>query len=94
MIVVILRMGVLISTNYKIDNGKLIISNKLIESFEASDSIIIFTNQYFQYNRNLRKVVIPASVTSLGSFCFDGCWSLISLTIPVSVTFLGDFYFR
>ena len=36
---------------------------------------------------------IPSSVTSLGSYCFNGCESLTSINIPSSVTRLGDYCF-
>ena len=39
---------------------------------------------------NLRTIVIPESVTSIGESAFEGCKGLTSVTIPDSVTSIGD----
>ena len=44
-------------------------------------------------NTLLTSVTIPDSVTSIGSFAFDGCSGLTSVTIPDSVTSIGSFAF-
>ena len=47
--------------------------------------------QYAFYGRNdIISVVIPDSVTSIGSSAFRGCTGLTSITIPDSVTSIGD----
>ncbi len=38
----------------------------------------------------MTSVTIPLSVTSLGSYCFSGCYGLTNVAIPSSVTDLGD----
>ena len=40
------------------------------------------------------KIVIPGSVTSIGSYAFYSCYRLTSITIPDSVTSIGDWAFR
>ena len=40
-----------------------------------------------------KNTIIPNNVTSIGSFAFDGCSSLPSITIPNSVTSIGRYAF-
>ena len=40
-----------------------------------------------------KSLVIPSSVTSIGSYAFDGCRSLESIKIPSSVTSIGSWAF-
>ena len=47
------------------------------------------------YNRgSLIRITIPDSVTSIGSYAFEGCSSLTSITIPNSVTTIGESAFE
>ena len=56
---------------------------------------------YGIYNNNgafascsgLTSVIIPNSVTSIGSYSFSGCIGLTSITIPNSVTSIGSYAF-
>ena len=43
---------------------------------------------------SLTSVVIPDSVTSIGSLAFRDCYSLTSVVIPDSVTSIGSMAFR
>lgn len=66
---------------------------------DQSNKTAQVTSNYEEYTGDL---CIPESisvegtiyvVTSLGDYCFDGCWELTSITIPNSVTSLGDYCF-
>ena len=45
-------------------------------------------------DRTLTSVEIPSSVTSIGTYAFQGCTSLTSVEIPSSVTSIGTFAFQ
>ena len=42
---------------------------------------------------NVKEVVIPSCVTTIGDEAFKRCYDLRSVTIPDSVTTIGDFAF-
>ena len=44
----------------------------------------------FNANRNITRVIIPNSITSIGFVAFGGCTSLNNITIPNSVTNIGE----
>ena len=48
------------------------------------------TDYAFVNCSKLTSVVIPSSVTSIGSYAFSGCSGLTSVEIPSSVTFIGE----
>lgn len=78
-------------------NGEVLyISNHLLEAKTSiSGSYSIKENTKFIYKSafagcvNLTSIVIPDSVTSIGSYAFEDCTGLTSITIPDSVTFIG-----
>ena len=44
--------------------------------------------------RDMKSVVIPEGVTSIGAYAFAGCTSLTSITIPDSVFSIGEYAFQ
>lgn len=54
----------------------------------GSGNIGVFSN-----NVNLSSVVLPDTLTSIGSYCFHGCTSLKTITIPKNVTSIGGVVF-
>jgi hypothetical protein len=71
----------------------------------ASDNPAYSSVDGILYNKNKTSLIvyprgkiavsftIPNSVTSIGSWIFEGCTSLASVTIPNSVTSIGDYAF-
>ena len=49
--------------------------------------------KYIISSPELKKIVVPSSVTSIGSSAFSGCSSLQSITIPESVTSIESYTF-
>lgn len=46
-------------------------------------------NDVFRDHSNLKSIIIPDSITSIGDNTFYNCYNLISITIPDSVTTIG-----
>ena len=60
----------------------------------TSDGVIIYDDTTFvSYVGNETDIIIPDSVTSIGSGAFWGCSGLTSVTIPDSVTEIGEYAF-
>ena len=62
----------------------------------GSDNKNIFDDgsvNHFDYTR-IKSIIIPDSVTTIGSHAFEGCSSLTSIEIPESVTSIGDSAFK
>ena len=89
-----------IGRNTSVENFpyRLICYNKFItdsnnERYEVIDNLLCTKdakNKSCIKGVNAQNVVIPDSVTSLGSSCFYSCTSLTTITIPDSVTSLGN----
>ncbi len=65
-------------------------------SFEGFDSNpLYFVHHLFLNGTEIKDLVIPNSVTSIGDWAFNGCSGLTSVTIPNSVTSIGNgaFYY-
>ncbi len=55
-----------------------------------NESFVIVNNILIKHKGSDRNIVIPDSVTSIGSSAFCGCKSLTSVIIPDSVTSIGN----
>ena len=60
--------------------------------FEGSYANPLFNAKhlYSDENTEIKDLVIPNSVTSIGGYAFSGCSDLTSVTIPNNVTSIGD----
>ena len=52
-----------------------------------------FAHHLYLNGEEVKDLVIPNSVTSIGGYAFEGCSGLISVTIPNSVTSIGEWAF-
>ena len=48
---------------------------------------------WYAQSKNIKTVTISADITSIGTYAFQDCTSLISITIPENVTSIGGFAF-
>ena len=59
-------------------------------SFPDGGNPLNYAHHLFLNGEEIKDLVIPESVTSVGKSAFAGCSSLTSVTIPESVTSIGD----
>ena len=58
-------------------------------SFGSADNPLFYAGELYLNGELVTELVIPDSVTSIGSYAFEGCSSLTSVVIPDSVTSIG-----
>lgn len=75
-------------TSYSVDEKEVVIPS------EIEGRQVVGIGTAFRDNKNVEKIYIPDSVTSIGSSAFENCTSLTSVTIPDSVTSIGDEAFK
>lgn len=51
---------------------------------------LVYAHHLYIDEQEVKELVIPSSVTSIGNYVFDGCSGLTSITIPNSVTSIGE----
>ena len=79
---------------YSKDRRKLLkVPNKLIGAYSVKEGTRIICDHAFSCCLSLSKIVIPASVASIGEWAFWGCSSLSDIVIPTSVTSIGEWAF-
>ena len=76
---------------YSKDGRKLLkVTEGLGGAYSIKEGTRIICDSAFSWCRSLSKIVIPASVTSIGDSAFWECRSLSKIVIPSSVTSIGD----
>ena len=59
-------------------------------SFDSSSNPLEYAHHLFLNGEEIKNLVIPNGVTSIGDWAFGGCTGLTSTTIPNSVTSIGN----
>ena len=78
------------SKNYHVDN---VVIPEEVTYMNRTRKVTSIGSDAFKYS-SLTSVTIPNSVTSIGSYAFESCYSLTSVNIPNSVTSIGDGAFQ
>ena len=63
-------------------------------NFGINANPMLYSHNFYINDQEIKDLVIPNSVTSIGNSAFYGCSSLTSVTIPNSVTSIGSSAFR
>ncbi len=64
------------------------------ESYEIKSGTKVISAMAFNFNSNLRTLVLPDGLKTIGSYAFESCDSLESINIPDSLTYLGNAVFN
>lgn len=59
-----------------------------------NNNLLTEAHHLYLNNKEVKDLVIPEGVTSIGNYTFNGCSSLTSVTIPSSVTSIGSSAFE
>ena len=60
---------------------------------DFEENPLYYAHHLYLNDSEIKDLVIPNSVTSIGDYAFEGCSGLTSVTIPNSVTSIGDWAF-
>ena len=61
---------------------------RIADTYEGLPVMTIYDRAFYE-NETITSIIIPDSVTSIGSYAFQHCSSLTSIVIPDSVTYIG-----
>ena len=79
---------------YSADRKKLIDApESLYGNYRVLDSTIVICDNAFSGCRNLKEIILPSSVTRIGSKAIVRCTNLQKIILPSSVTNIGNYAF-
>ena len=76
---------------YSADRMKLIRApENLYGNYRVLDGTVVICDDAFSGCRNLKEIILPSSITSIGGGTFSGCTNLKEINIPSGVTRIGS----
>ena len=66
----------------------------LISFYDFASNPLYYAHHLFLNNKEIKDLIIPNTVTSIGKNAFTGCNTLLTVSIPNSVTTIGDWAFQ
>ena len=72
---------------------KIVFFNSSSYPYTSSSNPLVFAKHLYVGEEEIKDLIIPSSVTSIGDYAFIGCKGLTSATIPNSVTHIGNYAF-
>ncbi|EDR21588.1 hypothetical protein EDI_084580 [Entamoeba dispar SAW760] len=82
-------------TSMNIDNlqfiseDRIFMNEPVLVSVQIPENLQIINGKNIE-KKDINKFIIPSSITKLGNYCFNGCYSLKSINIPSTINELGD----
>ena len=62
----------------------------ILETIELPNTVISIGEEAFSYCENLKTIIWPDSLQSIGNYAFEGCISLEKVTLPDTISDIGD----
>ena len=62
----------------------------MINFIDSSSNPLYYAHHLFMNDAEVKDMIIPSNVTSIGNFAFQGCTGITSVKIPDSVTTIGS----
>lgn len=66
----------------------------MINFIDSSSNPLYYAHHLFMNDAEVKDMIIPSNVTSIGNFAFQGCTGITSVKIPDSVTTIGSKAFK
>ena len=79
--------------NVKFINAKAFLDCDLTDEYSLDNTIAV-SDRAFEGNKNLTKIVLPASAHSVGSYTFSGCEKLAEIVFESEKIKIGDYTFE
>jgi len=65
-----------------------------IETIEIKEGVTTIGDYGFHFCHEANEVIIPSTITSIGTYAFFDCWNILNITVPHGVVSIGDSAFE